>query len=89
MLHILIYYLVFIYCCFRHGRRSLDVTLSVQFAALPNLAKLELVRLSKSRAESSVVIALQSAEGSRVQGEFMPSETLWSILENLGARQVV
>ena len=63
--------------------------MSVQFAGLPNLAKLELVRSSKSRRESSVVIALQQADGNRLQAEFMPLTTLWDILEHFDARFAV
>lgn len=66
----------------RRGRQSLDVSLSVQFAGLPNLAKLELVKSTKSRTESSVVIALQTADGQRFQAKFCPSDTLWHILEH-------
>jgi len=66
----------------KHGRRSLDVTLSVQFAALPNLAKLELVKLSKSRTDAPVLIALQTANGQRMQAEFLPTTSLWQVLEH-------
>jgi len=75
-------------CCVfvRRGRQCLDVSLSVQFAGLPNLAKLELVKSTKSRTESSVVIALQTADGQRFQAKFSPSDTLWNILEHFNSR---
>jgi len=66
----------------KHGRKVLDVTLSVQFAAIPNLAKLELVKASQTRADTPVVIALQTSEGARYTREFLPSKSLWSILES-------
>jgi len=72
--------------CIRRGRQSLDVSLSIQYSGLPNLAKLELVKCTKSRAESSVVIALQTAGGHRLQAEFTPSNTLWHILEHFSNR---
>jgi len=68
------------------GRQLLDISLSVQFSGLPNLAKLELVKSTKSRAESSVVIALQPADGQRFQAEFFPSDTLWHVLEHFSSR---
>ena len=71
----------------RHGRKILDVSLSMQLSGLPNLAKLELVKSSgKSRAESSVGIALQTADGQRLQAEFHPSDTLWHVLEHFNTR---
>ncbi len=66
----------------RHGRKSLDLTLTVRFAGLPNLAKLELVRASKSRDQGKVTIALQLLSGERLQQDFLPSATLWEILEH-------
>jgi len=53
----------------------------VRYANLANNAKLELVKCEKSRAESSVLIALQLENGERVQKEFSPSTTLWELLE--------
>jgi len=72
----------------RRGRQCLDLSLSVQFAGLPNLAKLELVKSSKSRTESSVVVALQTADGQRFQAKFSPADTLWHILEHFSSRLV-
>lgn len=69
----------------KRGRQCLDVSLSVQFAGLPNLAKLELVKSTKSRTESSVVIALQTADGQRFQAKFCPSDTLWHTLEHFNS----
>jgi len=58
----------------------------MQLSGLPNLAKLELVKSTKSRAESSVVIALQTVDGQRYQAEFFPPDTLWHILEHFNSR---
>ena len=65
---------------FRHGRKTLDVTLSVRYANLPNNAKLELVKSEQSREESEVLIALQLENGERLQQSFSPGTTLWEIL---------
>ncbi|XP_064636841.1 tether containing UBX domain for GLUT4-like isoform X2 [Lineus longissimus] len=64
----------------RHGRTILDVTLSIRFANLVSNAKLELVKSQKSRVETTVVIALQLAAGTRLQNAFSPGITLWDIL---------
>lgn len=63
-----------------HGRKTLDVTLSVRYANLPNNAKLELVKSEESRAESDVLIALQLESGERLQNTFSPGITLWEVL---------
>ena len=73
----------------RRGSRSLDMSLSVQFAGLANLARLELVKSKKSRTESCVVIALQTANNQRFQAEFSPSDTLWHILEHFSNRSIL
>ena len=41
---------------YRHGRKSLDLTLTVRYAGLPNLAKLELIKTEQSRSETNVLI---------------------------------
>ena len=74
---------------YRHGRKTLDVTLSVRYANLPNNCKLELVKSEESRAESDVLIALQLESGDRLQHTFSPGTTLWEVLlhwENLPDR---
>ena len=58
----------------------LDVTLSVRYAGLPNLAKLEMVKAAKSRKEADVTLALQLPSGDRLQGSFPPATTLWEVL---------
>ncbi|XP_071130006.1 tether containing UBX domain for GLUT4-like isoform X1 [Mytilus edulis] len=65
-----------------HGRKTLDVTLSVRFANLPNNCKLELVKAEKSRVEQEVVIALQLENGERLQGSFSPTISLWELLHH-------
>ncbi|WAQ95930.1 ASPC1-like protein [Mya arenaria] len=66
----------------KHGRNTLDLTLSMRYANLSNNAKLELVKCEKSRAESAVLIALQLEGGERLQGEFEPGTTLWELLQH-------
>ncbi|KAL4239835.1 Tether containing UBX domain for GLUT4 [Mactra antiquata] len=63
-----------------HGRTTLDLTLSVRYANLPNNAKLELVKAEKSRAETEVLIALQLESGDRLQHTFLPGTSLWEVL---------
>ncbi|XP_053393564.1 tether containing UBX domain for GLUT4-like [Mercenaria mercenaria] len=63
-----------------HGRTTLDLTLSVRYANLPNNAKLELVKAEKSRAETEVLIALQLENGERLQHSFSPGTSLWELL---------
>ena len=77
---------------YSHGRKTLDVTLSVRYANLPNNAKLELVKSEKAREESEVLIALQLESGERLQHSFSPGVTLWEVLlhwENVPDRWVL
>lgn len=69
-------------CIRRHGRKTLDVTLTVRYAGVPNNAKLELVKAAKARTETDVMIALQLADGQRLQDNFSPNTTLWRLLEH-------
>ncbi|KAL5018839.1 hypothetical protein ScPMuIL_004561 [Solemya velum] len=69
-----------------HGRKILDVTLSIRFAGIPNNVKLELVKSDSSREEKEVMVALQLESGERLQSKFLPNVTLWDLLlhwENL------
>ncbi|KAJ7315940.1 hypothetical protein JRQ81_002102 [Phrynocephalus forsythii] len=65
-------------------RTVLDLSLQWRFANLPNNAKLEMVPVSRSRAgtETTVRIALQLDDGSRLQNTFCSSKTLWDILHH-------
>uniref|UniRef100_A0A6J0VB39 Tether containing UBX domain for GLUT4 isoform X1 n=2 Tax=Pogona vitticeps TaxID=103695 RepID=A0A6J0VB39_9SAUR len=65
-------------------RTVLDLSLQWRFANLPNNAKLEMVPVSHSRAgtETTVRIALQLEDGSRLQDTFCSTKTLWDILHH-------
>ncbi|XP_072516923.1 tether containing UBX domain for GLUT4 [Salminus brasiliensis] len=65
-------------------RNVLDLTLQWRFASLPNNAKLEVVPSTRQRggAESTVRIALQLEDGSRLQGSFSSGQSLWELLEH-------
>ncbi|XP_071960711.1 tether containing UBX domain for GLUT4-like [Antedon mediterranea] len=66
----------------RHQRKILDPKLSVRFSNIPNNAKLELVKAATARTESSIQIALQMPDGQRLQHAFLPSNTLWDIIQH-------
>ncbi|NXC42266.1 ASPC1 protein, partial [Penelope pileata] len=65
-------------------RSVLDLTLQWRFARLPNNAKLEMVPVSCNRAGagSTVRIALQLDDGSRLQDTFLCQQTLWELLNH-------
>ncbi|XP_061181046.1 tether containing UBX domain for GLUT4-like [Saccostrea echinata] len=66
----------------KHGRKTVDVTLSIRYSNLPNNVKLELVKSESSRAEQDVLIALQLEDGQRLQQTFSPATSLWDILQH-------
>ncbi|XP_049321537.1 tether containing UBX domain for GLUT4 [Astyanax mexicanus] len=65
-------------------RNVLDLTLQWRFASLPNNAKLEVVPSTRQLGgtESTVRIALQLEDGSRLQGSFSSGQTLWELLKH-------
>lgn len=66
----------------RHGRKPVDVTLSLRYSNLPNNVKLELVKSESSRAEQDVLIALQLEDGQRLHHTFPPATSLRDILQH-------
>ncbi|TRY82641.1 hypothetical protein DNTS_032582 [Danionella cerebrum] len=70
----------------QHGlkfqRNVLDLSLPWRFAALPNNAKLEMVQSSRqpTAIENTIRIALQTEDGSRLQGSFSSALSLWDLL---------
>lgn len=66
----------------KHGRKPVDVTLSLRYSNLPNNVKLELVKSESSREEQDVLIALQLEDGQRLQHTFPPATSLWDILQH-------
>ncbi|KAK3533690.1 hypothetical protein QTP70_023994 [Hemibagrus guttatus] len=65
-------------------RNVLDLTQQWRFASLPNNAKLEIVPSTHQRggADSTVRIALQLEDGSRLQGSFPSGHSLWDLLSH-------
>ncbi|NXS06905.1 ASPC1 protein, partial [Neodrepanis coruscans] len=68
---------------FRFQRSVLDLSLQWRFARLPNNAKLEMVPVSnRVGAGTTVRIALQLDDGSRLQDTFLCQQTLWELLNH-------
>ncbi|KAJ7425073.1 ASPSCR1, UBX domain containing tether for SLC2A4 [Willisornis vidua] len=68
---------------FRFQRNVLDLSLQWRFARLPNNAKLEMVPVSnRAGAGTTVRIALQLDDGSRLQDTFLCHQTLWELLNH-------
>ncbi|NWS73199.1 ASPC1 protein, partial [Crotophaga sulcirostris] len=64
-------------------RSVLDLSLQWRFARLPNNAKLEMVPVSSNAGIGNTVrIALQLADGSRLQDTFRCQQTLWELLNH-------
>lgn len=67
----------------KHHKKILDVTSIFRFSGLPNNAQLELVEAKRQRSETSVVLGVQIESGERFTGEFVPSESLWTVITKL------
>jgi tether containing UBX domain for GLUT4 len=66
----------------KHGRQTLDLTVPVRYANLANNAKLELIKVSVSRGEAATKIALQLESGERLEKDFLPTTSLWDVLQH-------
>ncbi|XP_067115253.1 tether containing UBX domain for GLUT4 [Osmerus mordax] len=71
-------------------RNVLDLTLQWRFSSLPNNAKLEVVPSNRKQSgvDSTVRIALQMEDGSRLQGSFSSGQTLWDLLTHFPQTRV-
>ncbi|XP_041076111.1 tether containing UBX domain for GLUT4 isoform X2 [Polyodon spathula] len=71
-------------------RTVLNLSLQWRFASLPNNAKLEMVPSTRQRAgvESTVRIALQLEDGSRLQDSFSCRQTLWELINHFPQTRV-
>ncbi|XP_058845813.1 tether containing UBX domain for GLUT4 isoform X2 [Acipenser ruthenus] len=71
-------------------RTVLNLSLQWRFANLPNNAKLEMVPSTRQRAgvESTVRIALQLEDGSRLQDSFSCGQTLWELINHFPQTRV-
>ncbi|KAG5891262.1 hypothetical protein JTB14_019669 [Gonioctena quinquepunctata] len=67
----------------KHHNKVLDTTTTFRFSGLPNNAQLELAPASKLRSESPITLAVNLEDGSRLMGDFAPSDTLVNILGQL------
>ncbi|NXO17678.1 ASPC1 protein, partial [Oriolus oriolus] len=64
-------------------RNVLDLSLQWRFARLPNNAKLEMVPVTnRAGVGTTVRIALQLEDGSRLQDNFLCQQTLWELLNH-------
>lgn len=63
-----------------HHNRVMDATSIMRYTGLPNNAQLEMAVAVRARAETQVKVGLALENGSRVMGEFKPSDTLWDVV---------
>lgn len=66
----------------KHLQKVLNVTSMMRFLNLANNAKLEMIKCIKTRPASSVTVALQLEDGSRLQHQFDPNTTLTNLLNH-------
>lgn len=66
----------------KYQRKVLDVTAMAKYLSLPNNAHLEMLKRLKPRQTSPVLVLLQVEDGRRLQHEFPPSTSLYSVLDH-------
>ncbi|XP_046403355.1 tether containing UBX domain for GLUT4 [Ischnura elegans] len=67
----------------RHHNKIMNLDDVIRFTGLPNNALLEMVTTTKTRKDSEVTLGVQIETGERFMGAFMPSDTLWTVLNKL------
>ncbi|XP_060649389.1 tether containing UBX domain for GLUT4 [Drosophila nasuta] len=69
--------------CLKFHNKDVSLTQQFRFSGLPNNCVLEMEPTEKRRTLSNVVVCIQLADGSREQGEFSPSATVWHVVQEL------
>lgn len=69
--------------CLKFHNKEISLTQQFRFSGLPNNCVLEMEPTDKRRTLSNVVVCIQLNDGSREQGEFAPTTTVWQVVENL------
>lgn len=69
--------------CLKFHNKEISLTQQFRFSGLPNNCVLEMEPTNKRRTLSKVVVCIQLNDGSREQGEFAPTTTVWQVVENL------
>ncbi|XP_054730906.1 tether containing UBX domain for GLUT4 [Anastrepha obliqua] len=74
--------------CLKHHNKEVGLTQMFRFSGLPNNCLLEMSHTERRRTESNVNICVQLEDGSRAQGQFKPNNSLWQVIEQLGAEAI-
>ncbi|XP_023167847.2 tether containing UBX domain for GLUT4 [Drosophila hydei] len=69
--------------CLKFHNKDVSLTQQFRFSGLPNNCVLEMEPTDKRRPVSNVVVCIQLNDGSRKQGEFVPSNNVWSVVQQL------
>lgn len=69
--------------CLKFHNKEISLTQQFRFSGLPNNCVLEMEPTEKRRTQSKVVVCIQLNDGSREQGEFAPTSTVWDVVEKL------
>lgn len=69
--------------CLKFHNKEISLTQQFRFSGLPNNCVLEMEPTEKRRTLSKVLVCIQLNDGSRQQGTFSPTTTVWEIVEKL------
>ncbi|TDG42429.1 hypothetical protein AWZ03_011150 [Drosophila navojoa] len=69
--------------CLKFHNKDVSLTQQFRFSGLPNNCVLEMEPTDKRRPVSNVVVCIQLNDGSREQGEFVPSTNVWTVVNEL------
>ncbi|CAG9801781.1 unnamed protein product [Chironomus riparius] len=67
----------------KHHNKIVDLNQFFRFSGLPNNCTLEMSESGKKRVEQDVVICLQLEDGTRLNGSYQPTKTLYEIITDM------
>ncbi|EDW84383.1 uncharacterized protein Dwil_GK13175 [Drosophila willistoni] len=74
--------------CLKFHNKPVSLTQQFRFSGLPNNCVLEMEPTERRRPATNVVVCIQLVDGSREQGEFAPSATVWEVVQQLHSSNV-
>ncbi|XP_034486714.1 tether containing UBX domain for GLUT4 [Drosophila innubila] len=74
--------------CLKFHNKDVSLAQQFRFSGLPNNCVLEMEPTEKRRTVTNVVVCIQLNDGTREQGEFLPSSTVWHVVQELCMTQL-
>ncbi|KAL7728685.1 hypothetical protein ACLKA6_004064 [Drosophila palustris] len=74
--------------CLKFHNKDVSLAQQFRFSGLPNNCVLEMEPTEKRRTVANVIVCIQLNDGTREQGDFLPSSTVWHVVQELCMTQL-